>query len=411
MANMNACSEWNGSPGNSQILQRLQELSFSNMSMSHGQLKAIVSHCVSLHSLHFSSCSGISDKDLCALLERLRGQLRRFSLRGSSRTPKLTDLGGRRIGILTNLQELDLTDCLQIGEKTVQALGSLVHLCVFKISRVRVHSESLLISLASMKVLRTLDISHTSDLSPLIFKGIPSSLHELNVAGSSALCDDTPEDYLSHLISLKVLTLQISSERPGLSSLAPFESIAASFVYLDMSQSTLSGDWSCGLLGKMNNLRVLKVDNCNIPGGWPLSVAKSLPNVEMLTLSGSRGMRMELTSLASMKSLRHLKLCGCRNVGNRTAVAVSSLPRLETLAMTNTMIDEDGAKALAEGVCKYSLRSLRLHKVPGLEYGRQRMNDALCSYRQQRHRMERNRSWTFPHPSTGRESLRAFELV
>lgn len=372
----------------------------------------MASNCTSLQSLHFSSCSGLNDKDLCAILERFQGRLRRLSLRDSSpRSLKLTDLGGRSIGILTYLKELDLTGCLQFGEKSIQALGTLVNLSVFKLSRVCVHSESLLISLASMKGLRNLDISHTSNLSPLVFKGIPSSLIELNVAGSSAICDDTPEDYLSHLINLKILTVQLSSERRGLSSLAPFELIASSFVSLDLSQSTLSGDWSRGLLTRMNHLRVLKVDHCNIPGGWPLSVAKSLPNLETLTLSGSRGMRMELTSLASMKSLRHLRLCGCKNVGNPTAAAVSSLPRLETLAMTSTMIDEDGAKALAEGACRYSLRSLRLLKVPRLEYGRPKLNDAMCSYRHQRQRIERNRSPAFPHLNIGRETSRAFERV
>lgn len=378
--------------GSSGEIHRLQELALFNTTLSPAQLKIIASNCLSLHSLHFSSCSGIDDNELCDLLQRLRGQLRRFSLRRfSSKSPNLSDSGGCAIGNLVHLKELDLSECLQFGEKTFQALGSLLNLSVLKISRARVHSESLLIALASMKCLQSLDISHTSNLTPLILKGIPKSLVTLKMAGSSALCDETPAENLCHLTNLKSLTVRISSEGTGLSSLSPLKLIASFVVSLDMSQSTLSGDWSGGVLGRMCNLRTLKFDNCDIPGGWPLSVAKSLPDLQTLTFSGARGMRMELTSLASMKSLRHLKLCGCSNVGNPTAIAVSSLPNLETLEMTSTMIDEDGAKALSEGRCRYSLRNVTLHKVPGMERGRRKMNDTLNFYREQRSRNGRNR--------------------
>lgn len=173
--------------------KRLRELTLFNVPLSDSQLHIITTNCPSLHSLIFSSCSGVSDAQLVSFVNQVSGKLHHFSMRGSiSKYSDPTDIGGCSIGRLCHLTELDISDCPKFGERNFQALGALQNYEVMKFVRARAHSESILIALAPMRRLRVLDISHTESLTPLVLKGLPSSLKELLAPFSKCRCLVSP---------------------------------------------------------------------------------------------------------------------------------------------------------------------------------------------------------------------------
>lgn len=92
--------------------KRLRELTLFNMPLSDSQLHIITTNCPSLHSLIFSSCSGVSDAQLVSFVNQVSGKLHHFSMRGSiSKYSDPTDIGGCSIGRLCHLTELDISDC------------------------------------------------------------------------------------------------------------------------------------------------------------------------------------------------------------------------------------------------------------------------------------------------------------
>lgn len=349
-------------PGTRVGPSRLTNLSVLDVSLPSSQVLAISTYCPFLRKLSLVSCRNLSDDGIRSVLRRLSPHLREVSLKNSfSYSDSLSDQGICVLGQLPFLSHVDISGVPNFP-RTFSSLGNLSNLLSLNISQSKVETHSLATPLSGLKHLTTLDISQTPYLTPSILASLPTSLSTLKASMCAAICDETDPGLLRNLPNLRNLTLRLS-KNGLLTSLAPILLGARYLNSLDLSQSAFETHWDADVLGAMPNLELLKLENCDIPE-WPLRIAKSLTSLQYLTVSGSRGMESEMENIAYMKGLRHLKLCGCHNVGNPTAFAIASLPHLETLSMTSTMIDENGAKAISNGVCQKTLRLFRLHHRP-----------------------------------------------
>lgn len=344
----------------------IRSFSFLRANISHAQLKVLLKTYPALKELQFDGCPGISPVGVSRITKSLR-QLTNLSLRNCPGKQYRASHHVLRPGELISLTQLDISNCTCFDtDEAFYSLGALVELEQFSLSNSEVSTGAFIHCIQRMEKLTDLDISGTLNIAtrPSIFPFLPSSLVYLNLRGSSALTDETKALDLEHLSALRHLTLIVCERSYNLSSLEPVSCLTQGLRTLNMSDSTLRGNWQGSAFKDVMMLRRLCLENCELRDGWPLSTAKSLPNVEEMYISAARGMAEELTSLAEMKSLKKLVVDGCSNIGNPTARAVGSLPQLEFLIMTNSMVDEFGAEALQRGACKNSLTYLKLHTLP-----------------------------------------------
>lgn len=327
-----------------------------------------------LHSLNMKCCFGLTDLRGVGRIRSLRNlnlaecwQLTNDTLQHLSHLDNMVylDLSGCRnicnplysgISGLSNMKKLEilnLQNCERLGAYSLSSLISLHSLQCLDISGCSQLPSSDLKYLWGLKELKKLIASHCawSGCSALRFLAPMDSLEELVLSSCSNLVG-TSFVPLKRLTNLKKLVLDGCSNIPLFDrGLCAMSVSLSSLTHVSMQNCITIGDNGIASLGKLQNLQVANFSDCYGITGEGFKYWVNMPHLHTVILQGCSSILDQgvYHLVSNNKTLQEINLKQCRRITDKSiSYIASSLPNVKVLSFQASMgITNHGVRTIA----------------------------------------------------------------
>eukprot|EP01122_Echinamoeba_exundans_P007872 TRINITY_DN2508_c0_g1_i1.p1 TRINITY_DN2508_c0_g1~~TRINITY_DN2508_c0_g1_i1.p1 ORF type:complete len:572 (+),score=78.98 TRINITY_DN2508_c0_g1_i1:23-1717(+) len=318
-----------------------------------------VSSLTKLESLNLSNCARLTSLGLDALVS-ISKSLKRLNLKGCTLCTTQKAMG--KIGKLSNLESLSLANCRSLSDPALEFIGGLTELvdldlsmCIsvsdnglrkfasklpklekLNLSGCDMLTDTAWLFLAPLTQLKNLDFSNCDNLTALYVKPF-KNLRRLDLRGCNKISQQW--ENVKRLKKLEYLCLNDCKVK-DLSLFAKM--INLRYLYLCRCSFDGADDDAShfSVLANLKNLEVFGLDSCLKLTDQNLKVCQEMPQLRVLSLSGTSVSGKGLSYLAKCPNLLYLGIAGCVNVGHDDVATLAKLSTLNRLVITETGITD-----------------------------------------------------------------------